>query len=107
MVSSLSRLQRLIFFAPLSDAEHMAVGMSHVHFAHVPRHIRRGPGHLDALREALFVDGIHVLHPPAHPAALILRLVVERCERARVRSFAACRILSGHPRATTPSSPAW
>src|SRR5438128_1594035 len=48
----------------------MAVGMSHMHFPHVPRHVRRRPGHLDALPNALFIDGIHVLDPPTHPAAL-------------------------------------
>src|SRR5213594_653020 len=67
----------------------MAVGMSHVHFPHVPRHVRRRPGHLDALLNALVIDGIHVLDPPAHPAAFVLRLVLETREGARVLSFAA------------------
>src|SRR5690348_16248894 len=65
----------------------MAVGMSHVHFTHVPRHVLRRPGHLDALLNALFIDGIHVLDPPAHPAALDLRLVLETREGARVLPF--------------------
>src|SRR5436190_20363868 len=77
-------LKRLLFLQSLSDAEHMAVGMSHVHFPHVPRHVRRRPGHLDALLHALFIDGIHVLNPPAHPAAFVLRLILETREGARV-----------------------
>src|SRR5882672_12411906 len=67
----------------------MAVRMSHVHFPHVPRHVRRWPGDLDALPHALFIDGIHVLDPPTHPAAFVLRLVLEACEGARVLPFAA------------------
>src|SRR5437016_13080366 len=65
----------------------MTVGMSHVHFPHVPRHVRRRPGHLDALLNALFIDGVHVLDPPAHPAAFVLRLVLETREGARVLPF--------------------
>src|SRR5437773_12411309 len=67
----------------------MAVGMSHVHFPHVPRHVRRRPRHLDALLNALFIDGIHVLDPPTHPAAFVLRLVLETSEGARVLPFPA------------------
>src|SRR5256885_16166344 len=67
----------------------MAVGMSHVHFPHVPRHVRRGPGHLNALLIALFINGIHVLDPPTHPAAFVLRLVLETREGARVLPFPA------------------
>src|SRR5438552_16130779 len=67
----------------------MTVGMSHVHFPHVPRHVRRRPGHLDALLNALFIDGIHVFDPPAHPAAFVLRLVLETREGARVLPFPA------------------
>src|SRR5882672_5007903 len=67
----------------------MAVGMSHVHFSHVPRHIRRRPGHLDPLLNAFFIDGIHVLDPPAHPTAFVLRLVLETREGARVLPFSA------------------
>src|SRR3989442_7490010 len=82
-------LKRLLFLESLADAEHMAVGMSHVHFPHVPRHVFRRPGHLDALLNALFIDGIHVLDPPAHPAPFVLRLVLETCEGARVLPFPA------------------
>src|SRR5256886_17563238 len=67
----------------------MAVGMSHVHFPHVPRHVRRRPGHVDALLNPLFIDGIHVLDPPTHPAPLVLRLVLETREGARVLPFPA------------------
>src|SRR5256885_16240205 len=67
----------------------MTVGMPHVHFPHVPRHVRRRPGYLDALLNALFVDRIHVLDPPTHPAALVLRLVLETREGARVLPFPA------------------
>src|ERR1700739_214636 len=67
----------------------MAVGMSHVHFPHVPRHVRRRPGHLDALLNALIIDRIHVLDPPAHPAPFVLRLVLETRERARIPPFPA------------------
>src|SRR2546421_1273180 len=84
-----SWLKRLLFLQSLSDAEHMTVGMPHVHFPHVPRHVRGRPGYLDALLNALFMDGIHVLDPPAHPAPLVLRLVLETCEGARVRPFPA------------------
>src|SRR3989442_9722777 len=82
-------LKRLLFLESLSDAEHMAVGMSHVHFPHVPRHVRRRPGHLDALLNAFSIDGIHVLDPPAHPAPFVLRLVLETREAARVIPFPA------------------
>src|SRR5438874_12113753 len=58
--------------------------MPHVHFPHVPGHVRRPPGDLDALLHALFMDGVHVLDPPAHPAAFVLRLVLETRERACV-----------------------
>src|SRR5437763_12916429 len=47
-------------------------------------HVRRPPGHLDALLNALFIDGIHVLDPPTHPAAFVVRLVLETREGARV-----------------------
>src|SRR6185503_3585509 len=67
----------------------MAVGMSHVHFPHVPRHVRRRPGHLDALLNALIIDGIHVLDPPTHPAAFVLCLVLKTRESARIPSFPA------------------
>src|SRR5947199_4693675 len=67
----------------------MAVGVSHMHFPHVPRHVRRPPGHLDALLNALFIDGIHVLDPPTHPAAFVVRLVLETREGARVLPFPA------------------
>src|SRR5438105_8723759 len=67
----------------------MTVGMAHVHFSHVPRHVRRRPGHLDALLNAFLVDGIHVLDPPAHPAAFVLCLVLETLEGARVLPFPA------------------
>src|SRR6266513_4352613 len=82
-------LKRLLFLESLSDAEHMAVGMPHVHFPHAPRHVRRPPGHLDALLHALFIDGIHVRDPPAHPAAFVLRLVLETREGVRVLPFPA------------------
>src|SRR5258708_24947029 len=65
----------------------MTVGMSHVHFPHVPRHVRRRPRHFDALLHAVFMDGIHVLDPPPHPAAFVLRLVLETSEGARVLPF--------------------
>src|SRR5205814_8507921 len=67
----------------------MAVRVSHVHFPHVPRHVRRPPGHLDALLNALFIDGIHVLDPPTHPAAFVARLVLATREGARVLPFPA------------------
>src|SRR2546430_17478581 len=67
----------------------MAVGVSHVHFPHVPRHVRGPPGHLDALLDALFIDGIHVVDPPTHPAAFVVRLVLETREGARVLPFPA------------------
>src|SRR5947199_8464645 len=67
----------------------MAVGMSHVHFPHVPRHVRRRPRHLNALLNALFIDGIHVLDPPTHPAAFVLRLVLEPSAGASVLPFSA------------------
>src|SRR5438874_13117552 len=67
----------------------MTVGMPHVHFPHVPRHVRRRPGYLDALLNALFIDGIHVLDPPTHPAAFVVRLVLETREGARVLPFPA------------------
>src|SRR5204863_7357864 len=67
----------------------MAVRLSHVHFPHVPRHVRRPPGHLDALLNALFIDGIHVRDPPTHPAAFVLGLVLETREGARVLPFPA------------------
>src|SRR5256885_13265310 len=67
----------------------MTVGMPHVHFPHVPRHVRRRPRYLDALLNALVIDGIHVLDPPTHPAALVLRLVLETREGARVLPFPA------------------
>src|SRR3989449_10319195 len=67
----------------------MAVRMSHVHFSYVPRHVRRRPGHLDALLNALLIDSIHVLDPPAHPAAFVLRLVLETREGACVLPFPA------------------
>src|SRR6267142_1448645 len=58
--------------------------VSHVHFSYVPRHVRRRPGHLDPLLNAFFIDGIHVLDPPAHPTAFVLRLILETREGARV-----------------------
>src|SRR5919109_4976008 len=67
----------------------MAVWMSHMHFAHAPWHVRGRPGHLDALLDALVINRIDVLDPPAHPAALVLRLVFERRECARVLPFSA------------------
>src|SRR5439155_12125622 len=38
---------------------------------------------------ALSIDGIHVLDPPTHPAAFVLRLVRETSEGARVLPFPA------------------
>src|SRR5438046_9940148 len=67
----------------------MAVGVSIVHSPHVPRLVRLPPGHLHALRNALFIDGIHVLDPPTHPAAFVVRLVLETREGARVLPFPA------------------
>src|SRR3989440_10332007 len=67
----------------------MTVGMAHLHISHVRRHCRRRPGPLDALLNAFLVDGIHVLDPPAHPAAFVLCLVLETREGARVLPFPA------------------
>src|SRR2546430_17694153 len=60
-----------------------------VQFPHVPRHVRLPPCYLDALLHALFIHGVHVLDPPAHPAAFVLRLVLETREGARVLPFPA------------------
>src|SRR5207244_11661020 len=42
-----------------------------------------------ALLNALSIDVIHVLDPPTHPAAFVLRLVLETSEGARVLLFPA------------------
>src|SRR6266851_1286955 len=83
----------------------MAVGMSHVHFPHVPRHVRRRPGHLDALLKALFIDGIHVLDPPAHPAAFVLRLVLETREGTRVLPFPPSPLAAATHKDLAPTGP--
>jgi len=49
-----------------------------------------------ALRNALCIDGIHVLDPPTHPAALVLRLVLETREGARVLPFPASPLAPRH-----------
>src|SRR5688572_32153937 len=46
-----------------TDPEDMSIRMPYVHLAHVPRHVRRRPGHLEALFRAMSVHGIHVVHP--------------------------------------------
>jgi hypothetical protein len=52
-----------LFFYTLADAEHVAVGMPHVHLAGVPRHIRRRPCDLDALLDAALVHFVDVVDP--------------------------------------------
>src|SRR5262245_57346066 len=59
----------------------MPIGMPHVHFANVPGHVGRRPGDLEALLQALLVDGIDALSPDRHPDAFVPAFVTERPER--------------------------
>src|SRR6185503_4448694 len=62
---------------------YVAVGMTHMHLARAPGHVRRRPGDLDALLHAALVRGVDVLDPHRHPDALLERLVRPGAERHR------------------------
>src|SRR5688572_1825913 len=63
-----------------TDPEDMSIRMPYVHLAHVPRHVRRRPGHLEALFRAMSVHGIHVVHPDRHPHSPVCRVVAVAAE---------------------------
>src|SRR4051812_4069817 len=49
--------------------------MAHVHLADAPRLVGRRPGDLDALFDAVAMDGIDVIDPDRHPHAFVLVIV--------------------------------
>src|SRR5688572_23073227 len=53
----------------------MSVGMPDVHLADVPRHVSGRPRHLEALFHAASVYRVDVVHPDAHPDALVSGVV--------------------------------
>src|SRR5262245_34983688 len=69
-----------------ADTEDVAVRMADVHLPHAPWLVGRRPGHLEALREAPLVDGVHVVHPDRHPAALVRGIVAVGSSRFRERA---------------------
>src|SRR5262249_37857189 len=69
-----------------ADTEDVAVRMADVHLPHAPWLVGRRPGHLEALREAPLVDGVHVVHPDRHPDALVRGIVAVGSSRFRERA---------------------
>src|SRR5580765_8457072 len=61
----------------------MAVRMANVHFTDVPFHIGRRPGHVEALIETSFVNGVNILDPDRHPYAAFTSVVTCRAKGHR------------------------
>src|SRR5437899_877169 len=70
----------------------MAVRMANVHFADVPFHIGRRPGHVEALFKAFFVNRIDIVDPNRHPDAAFLAIVASRAEGHRHIALAAATL---------------
>lgn len=61
---------RVADFDSLADPEHVAVGMTDVHLADVPRHVGRRPRHLESAIDASPVNLIYVHDPVRQTAPL-------------------------------------
>jgi hypothetical protein len=72
----------------LTETKDVSVGMPHVHFAHVPRHIGGRPRYFQTLRKAAFVQGIYVVYPNGHPHAFVGGFIALRSEGHRVLASA-------------------
>src|SRR3954468_20764664 len=79
----------------------MPVRMPHVHLAHAPRLVRRRPGDLDPLLDAVAVDGIDVVDPDRHPDALVPVVIDAECRRYIALAAAALTILTKEDLAVT------
>src|SRR5580700_1706386 len=75
-----------------ADPEHVAIRMSKVHLAHVPRHIGRRECDLQSGGDAMLVHLIHVLHPHRHPDALVARFVSVLLKRGGICAAAAASL---------------
>src|SRR5262249_23879562 len=81
----------------LADSKDVPIRMADVHLAYVPGHVGRRPGYLDSLSQTLLMDRVDVMHPPAHPAALVVGLVLPGLERGGVGSLAAAALSAVTP----------
>ena len=75
-----------------ADAEHVAVGVADVEFAHAPWLVCRGMGDLEAVGDAALVDGVDVVDPDRHPHAFVGGLVAVGAEGRVVGAFAAAAL---------------
>ena len=70
----------------------MPIRMAHVHFARIPWHVCRRPGHVDALFQATLVDGINIVDPDRHPDASFGGVDGVRAEGRQVSGGAAATL---------------
>src|SRR5688572_26821013 len=59
----------------LTDSENVTVRMADVHLAHVPRHVSRWPGYLEAMIETALVSRFDIVDSDHHPGPLVADLV--------------------------------
>src|SRR5437762_11357154 len=91
-----SRTLDLVFADPLADSEDVAVRMADVHRARIPRHVRRRPGDLEALFDAVPVHRVDVVHPHEQPHAGVrgFASVAAECHRGVAPAAAALAALA-------------
>jgi hypothetical protein len=84
----------LLFFGLESPAhpEHVAIRMTKVHLADVPRHIGGRKCDLQPGGDALLVHLVHVVHGDRHPDALVTLFVAVLLKRGGVRAAAAASL---------------
>src|SRR3984893_2744959 len=75
-----------------ADAEHVAIRMSKVNLANVPRHIGGRKCDLQPGGDAMLVHLIHVVHPHRHPDALVALFVALLLKRGGVGAAAAASL---------------
>src|SRR6202040_303599 len=77
-----------------ADPEYVAIRMSKVHLANVPRHIGGRKCDLQPGGDAMLVHLVHVVHPDRHPDALVALFVSLLLKRGGVRAAAAASLRS-------------
>src|SRR3984893_17845982 len=75
-----------------ADAEHVAIRMSKVNLANVPRHIGGRKCYLQSGGDAMLVHLVHVVHPHRHPDALVALFVSVLLKCGGVHAAAAASL---------------
>lgn len=61
----------IVIVKPVADSEDVTVGVTQMHLAKAPGHVGRRPRNLEALRQAVLINGIHIVNHDANPRAFV------------------------------------